>query len=148
MAKLYPYLTFKNTKEAQNYYEQVFQAKYCMRTPVSKEMASGLGLDETKLDETTMHGYMQVLGCEILMSDRFGDKPEFSETMSLCLDCDSEDASEFEKMENLYQQVIKDEATKIVFPFEKQFWGGAMGRVIDRYGVAWMFHAQPYSKLK
>ncbi|MBF2595491.1 VOC family protein, partial [Listeria welshimeri] len=29
----------------------------------------------------------------------------------------------------------------------EQFWGGKMGQFVDAYGISWMLHSQPYSKL-
>lgn len=36
----------------------------------------------------------------------------------------------------------------INMPFEEQFWDGAMGDFTDAYGIRWLLHAQPYSKMK
>lgn len=39
MTKLYPYIAFENTKEALEYYEEVFGATEINRLPVTKEQA-------------------------------------------------------------------------------------------------------------
>jgi PhnB protein len=50
-------------------------------------------------------------------------------------------------LEDLYKKVVEHKDIKITMPLDEQYWGGKMGCFIDKYGISWMLHSQPYSKL-
>ncbi|EUJ46993.1 VOC family protein [Listeria riparia] len=147
MAKLYPYLNFENAKESMDYYKDVFGATLLQRMPMDENMAKAWGVSTENLENTTIHGGFVVLGNTIFCSDRFGDADSFSSSVTLMLDFNSEDADDVAALDALYKRVTES-GVEIIDPLKEQFWGGKMGIIKDKYGLLWMFHAQPYSKLQ
>ncbi|MBC1474191.1 glyoxalase/bleomycin resistance/extradiol dioxygenase family protein [Listeria grandensis] len=146
MAKLYSYLSFDNAKESMDYYKEVFGATLLKRNPMDENMAKEWGMPTDNLENTTIHGGFVVLGNTIFCSDRFGEGEAFSSSVTLMLDFNSEDAEEVAALDKLYKAVTES-GVEIIDPLEEKFWGGKMGIIKDKYGLLWMFHAQPYSKL-
>ncbi|AQY50627.1 hypothetical protein PWEIH_15273 [Listeria weihenstephanensis FSL R9-0317] len=147
MAKLYSYLSFENAKESMEYYKEVFGATLLERNQMDENMAKEWGMSTENLEDTTIHGGFVVLGNTIFCSDRFGKGEPFSSSTTLMFDFNSEDAEEVAALDALYKNVT-DSGVEIIDPLEEKFWGGKMGIIKDKYGLLWMFHAQPYSKLK
>lgn len=148
LAKLSPYFTFENAMEAMDYYEKVFGATELFRMPVQKEMAAKYNVPLDQLETTTIHGSFSVEGNSIFCSDSFGNKSVPSEFVCMYLDFNSEDLEDEQRMFNLYNRVLEFGEVKVTMPLAMQFWGGKMGMFTDKYGVMWMLHSQPYSKLK
>ncbi|EOQ04471.1 VOC family protein [Bacillus cereus] len=147
MSKLSPYFAFENAKEAMAYYEKVFGATDLARLPVQKEMAAKFNITEEQLEDSTMHASFSIAGNVILCSDSFGRNVSPNEFVSMCIDFNSEDPTDEQKMVDLYNRVVDSGEVTLSVPLEKQFWGGKMGMFIDKYGVTWMLHSQPYSKM-
>ncbi|EUJ33601.1 hypothetical protein MFLO_00045 [Listeria floridensis FSL S10-1187] len=150
MANLYPYLNFENTKEALEYYEEVFGATNIMRMPVEKEQAKNFGMPEMSdeaLANTTIHGGFTVLGANLFCSDSFGRKLESGNQISIMLDVNSEDEKAAKEADEFFSKIAASNTVDVRMPFESQFWGGKMGEFVDKYGISWMLHSQPYSKL-
>ncbi|WP_260447885.1 VOC family protein [Listeria booriae] len=110
-------------------------------------MAKEWGLPTDNLENTTIHGGFVVLGNTIFCSDRTRDGEPFSSSVTVMLDFNSEDAEDVAALDSLYKQVTES-GVEIIDPLKEQFWGGKMGIIKDKYGLVWMFHAQPYSKLQ
>lgn len=149
MAKQFPYLSFSNAKTAIEYYEEVFHAKIVTRRTVSEEMAEQFGVSTENLENTTMHAAFTLLDDKItiLCSDRFGSQGEFTDVHAILLDFNSEDENDLQDMKNLYRKIEASGTCKIAMPLAEQFLGGSMAQFIDGYGITWMLHSQPYSKL-
>lgn len=148
MAKLYPYLSFENSKEALTYYEQVFGATNISRLPVGEEQAKDFGIPVDKLADTTMHGGFNVLGAELFCSDNFNREKQIGHQISILLDVNSEDELASKEAADFFEKVANSGTVTVNLPYEDQFWGGKMGQFTDQYGILWMVHAQPYSQLK
>lgn len=148
MAKLSPYFAFENAKEAMNYYERVFGATNLVRVPMKEEMATQFKVPEGQLENTTMHGSFSVEGNLILCSDSFGREIIPNEFVCLMIDFNSEDPDDEQRMMNLYNRVVNSGEVTVSMPLENQFWGGKMGTFTDKYGITWMLHSQPYSKIQ
>lgn len=146
MAQLYPYLNFENTKETLAYYEAVFGAKTLSRLPAGKEMLDAMSIT-LPVEETTMHAMFEIHGNHFMASDRFGKSAVIGDAISLMIDYNSEDMEDVEKMRTLYNRVVENGESTITMPLAEQFWGGSMAAFTDKYGVSWMLHSQPYSKL-
>ncbi|MBC1371703.1 VOC family protein [Listeria booriae] len=147
MANFYAYLNFENAKESMDYYKDAFGATLLQRMPMDENMAKEWGISTDNLANTTIHGGFVVLGNTIFCSDRFGDGEPFSSSVTLMLDFNSEDAEDVAALDALYKRVTES-GVEIIDPLKEQFWGGKMGIIKDKYGLLWMFHAQPYSKLQ
>lgn len=147
MAQLSTYISFDNAKEAIEYYENFFLAKDSFRMPIeNEEMAKSMGYTGN-IENSTMHGGFFIHGNLVLCSDRMKYKEDkITRAMSLIFDYNSEDEEEVKMMEELYNSIIKADGITIDLPLAEQFWGGKMGSVIDKFGVSWMLHSQPYSK--
>lgn len=148
MANVHPYLSFNNTKEALDYYKEVLGATNIYRVPVSVEQAEQFGITDEKLDLATMHSQFDILGTTIMAADNFSDDILSYSGFSILLDLNSEDDQELNKAKIFWRNATESGQVKVNMPFEEQFWGGAMGDFIDKYGVRWLLHAQPYSKIK
>lgn len=147
MPKLMNYLSFDNANKAIKYYEEVFSAKVLGKINMTQEQLDMYKIDK-KPEDTVMHASMSILGNTINCSDNMMGTSTFTNAMSLLLDFNSEDDIEMQKLEELYALVSTHKDTKILMPLDDQFWGGKMGMVTDAYGIQWMFHAQPYSKIE
>ncbi|WP_099223889.1 VOC family protein [Listeria costaricensis] len=147
MANLYPYLAFERAKEALAYYEKVFGATNITRVPVTEEQAKQFGLPAEELDNLTMHAGFTILGTELFCADSFGNQIAPSRQISLMLDVNSEDAAAAKEADDFFENVAASPDVDVTMPFEEQFWGGKMGQFTDKYGITWMIHSQPYSKL-
>ena len=77
-AKIYPYLTFENAREAMHYYVEQFGAEIIYRQPLSAEQAENLGLALDDLDTTTARTENRLCRCNDGQSpDFFADFPAF-----------------------------------------------------------------------
>lgn len=148
MAKLYPYLTYNNSKEALDYYERVFGATDILRVTPQEEQAEEFKVAVDELDNMTIHAKFSILGTDLFCSDCFGYEMTSGNQISIMLDVNSEDPEAVIEAEAFYQRIVESDTVTISMPYESQFWGGKMGSFTDPYGIAWMLHSQPYSKVQ
>ena len=94
-----------------------------------------------------MHSQFDVLGTTITAADNFHCDDLSYTGFSILLDLNSEDAVAFKEAQTFWNHAAKSGEVNVNMPFEEQFWGGAMGDFFDKYGVKWLLHAQPYSKI-
>lgn len=121
MANIHPYLSFNNTKEALEYYEEVLGAAHIVRLPVSQEQADQFGVPLDKLEETTMHSQFDILGTTVMAADNFhGDALSYT-GFSILLDLNSEDEVALKKAQDFWDPVAKSDEVEINMPFEEQF---------------------------
>ena len=148
MAKIHPYLTFNNTKEALDYYKAVLGATHISRMPVAAAQAVQFGVPLEKAAVLTMHSQFDILGSTIMAADNFMKvDPLVYDAVSILIDLDSEDETALAEADAFWDKAVESGTVTVNLPFETQFWGGKMGDFTDKYGVRWMLHAQPYSKL-
>ncbi|CAJ1181540.1 hypothetical protein CPR19088_GLDEOEPO_01522 [Companilactobacillus paralimentarius] len=146
-SQIYPYLAFKNAKEAIEYYQAVFGATEVYRLSPQLEQASQFNISEgTDLDNLTMHAGFTILGMKIECSDAFNGNAEPSGQVSLLLDINSEDPESAQAADDFYKHLKESQQVDITMPFAEQFWGGKMGGFTDKYGINWMLHTSPWSK--
>jgi PhnB protein len=155
IAKIYPYMNYENSKEAIEYNEKYFNAKIIERNPFTIEMLQGhksilekIESGQLKIEDTTIHAMFNIADATFMASDAFDENSVKAGNVNLLLDFDSEDADQVSQMEEIFQMAATHPETKITMQLEEQFWGGKMGTLIDKYQITWLFHAQPYSKLK
>ncbi|WP_201748771.1 VOC family protein [Staphylococcus delphini] len=142
MTKLYPYIAFENTKEALEYYEEVFGATEINRLPVTKEQAGHFGLSQEDVTDATMHAEFTIASTQLFASDSFSKAASISGAISLMLDYDVNVAEDAQEIEALYDRVKDHDSITVEMPLAEQFWGGKMGVFTDRYGIRWMIHGQ------
>ena len=148
MANVHPYLALNNTKEALEYYKEVLGATNVSRMPVAPEQAEQFGVSAEMAAEMTMHSQFEVLGTTIMAADNFSNEELAYTGVSILLDLNSEDEEAMKSAQDFWNHLVESGKVTINLPFEEQFWGGAMGDFTDAYGVRWMLHAQPYSKIE
>lgn len=136
-AEIYPFLTFKNAKEAMNYYVQEFGASVVSRFPLTSEQANNLGLEPEDLDDTTAYGEMEIAGHLIMCSDATMLAPQASSIVSLMLDFhgDSNAAKE------LFDHLAASDQQKVTLPFGPHQFRDELGMIVDAYGITWMISA-------
>lgn len=141
MAKIIPYMTFKNSLESIEYYKKIFGNDILVdRKELNKKMAKFLN---TKNDQNrTIHGVFTIAKNLIMFSDNFTDNEISPMTILINFNADKKD--EFMQAEKIMNNAKKMNV-KITMPFEKQNWGGAMGAFIDKYNHTWMIHAESFS---
>lgn len=137
-AKLYPYITFTNAKEALTYYQEIFGATDVFREPVSEDQAEYYGLLDTNLTDTTFHGGFSVAGTQVLCSDAFMADPQPSSIISILLDFDEDDADDVRTAQDLFKKVTDSETVRVTLPYSTQTFGGKMAQFVDRYGITWI----------
>ncbi|GGB06758.1 VOC family protein [Macrococcus hajekii] len=140
MASLIPYLSFENTKEALTYYEDVFGATDINRVPVGREQADQFGVDPDKAEEMTMHSEFEVGGQKLYAADRFSETGDFNRSISLSLNFDQQNPDEVKRFDDIFTKIAAHPDTEVAMPLGKQFWGGMMGALTDKYGINWMFN--------
>ncbi|UEX89413.1 VOC family protein [Staphylococcus ratti] len=142
MTSLYPYLSFENTKEALQYYEEVFGATDVLRLPLGEEQASQFGIDPEKASEATMHSEFSVANVQLFASDSFSGNDKINSAISLMLNYDINNKTDEKEIQDLYDRVKDHPSITVEMPFEAQLWGGKMGVLKDQYGVRWMLHGE------
>ncbi len=147
MAQIYPYLSFENAKEALEYYEEFFGATNIRRVKVEPNQAEEFNVPLDKIDDATMHAEFRILGAELYCSDSFGNDVGPTRQISIMLDVNWEDEKALKESNDFFDKLAKSGQVEISMPYEEQFWGGKMGQFVDKYGITWMLHAQPYSEV-
>ena len=146
-SQIYPYLAFKNTKEAIEYYQDAFGAIDVYRLSPQPEQAKQFGLPEgADLESMTMHAGFTILGMKVECADAFTGDAEPSGQISLLLDINSEDPESSKAADEFYKHLEESGQVDITMPFAEQFWGGKMGGFTDKYGINWMLHTSPWSQ--
>ena len=136
-AKIYPYLTFENAREAMHYYVEQFGAEIIYRQPLSAEQAENLGLALDDLDATTAHGEFSIVGQKIVCADATMGNPQTSSLISLLLDFGGEEAGAKE----LFDRLAASDAQRVTLPFGPHELGGNLGQIVDQYGITWLISA-------
>lgn len=133
-AKIYPYLTFENAKEAMDYYVQNFGAEILYHQPLSEEQAENIGLSTDDLATTTAYGEFSVAGQKIVCADATMGNPQTSTLISIMLSFgdEKEDARQF------FKQLADSDDQRVTVPFGNWILGSMMGQIVDHYGLTWI----------
>ncbi len=146
-SQIYPYLAFKNAKEALKYYQEVFGATEIYRLSPQPQQTEQFDIPEgTDLDNLTMHAGFTILGMKLECADAFNGDTNPSEQVSLLLDINNEDPESAQAADEFYEHLVQSKRVTINMPFAEQFWGGKMGSFTDKYGINWMLHTSPWSQ--
>lgn len=124
------YLTFDgNCEEALNFYKEVFDGEIVVIMRYSEGppeyMVEG---KEDKIMHTTLSFGN---GCELKASDTFHKPVVKGNAYTVSILADDE-----EHGEQLFGKLSK--GGSIEMPFQKVFWGGKFGNLVDQFGVQWM----------
>ena len=134
-AKIYPYLTFKNAKEAMDYYVQTFGAEITYHQSFNKEQAENLGMatDDESLQQTTLRGEFTIAGQKVICADATMGTPQSSARVSLMLDFDDASAAR-----QLFDRLAGSDDQRVTVPFGDWMFNSQMGQVVDKYGITWL----------
>lgn len=149
MVKLFPYITFENTKEAMMYYEKVFGATNLIRVPLQKEVAVKFyNFSENQIENMTLHGSFSIEDNVVICSDSFGRKTSSDGFVSILLHFNSEDVIDSNRLINLYNRLAESGEVVVMMPLEEQPSGEKTAILTDKYNITWLLHSQPYSKMQ
>lgn len=135
-AKIYPYLTFENAKEAMDYYVQDFGAKITYHQPLNEQQAENLGMpvDTSSLEQTTLRGEFMVAGQKIICADATMGNPQTSTLISVMLDFDDDESG----ARQLFEKLAQSDNQRVTVPFGNWMLGSKMGQIVDKYGITWL----------
>lgn len=135
-AKIYPYLTFENAKEAMNYYVQDFGAEITYHQPLNAKQAEDLGMtaDSETLKKTTLRGEFKIAGQKIICADATMSNPQTSTLISVMLDFADDEAG----AQQLFNRLANSDNQRVTVPFGNWMLGSKMGQVVDKYGITWL----------
>ncbi|MGM9907443.1 VOC family protein [Limosilactobacillus sp.] len=144
-AKIYPYLTFKNAKEAMDYYVQAFGAEITYHQSFNEEQAENLGMatDDESLQKTTLRGEFTIAGQKIICADVTMGTPQSSALVSIMLNFD--DAAQARQ---LFDRLAGSDDQRVTVPFGNWMFDSKMGQVVDKYGITWLITAAANSPQK
>lgn len=133
-AKIIPYLTFENAKEAMDYYVATFGAEIISRHPLSEAQATSLGLEIDDLATTTAQGELTIAGQKVLCADALMTAPQASALVSILLDFDGDEGA----AKAFFGRLAAAEDLRVTIPFGPHQFSGQLGQVVDRYGITWL----------
>lgn len=133
-AKIYPYLTFENAKEAMDYYVQNFGAQIIHHQPLSEKQAESIGLTTDDLAATTLYGELSIAGQKIVCADATMGNPQTSTLISIMLNFGADKGA----AQQLFTQLANSGEQRVTVPFGNWILGGMMGQVVDHYGITWL----------
>lgn len=134
MAQLNPYLSFDgNCREAMNFYKDCFGGELHLQTVEElPEMAARM---PAEMAGHILHSSLSSGGIVIMASDLNREIPAEGNTISLLLNCQSE-----EELNTLFSKLSKD--GKVIEPIGDMPWGARYGELKDKYGKLWALNLQ------
>jgi PhnB protein len=133
MAKLNPYLSFENCREAMNFYKECLGGELVLQT-VGESPAMAAQMPPEMRDHI-LHSTLTVGDIVIMASDMSKGKRMEGNTVQLCINCDSETqiADYFSKL---------SAGGTIDDPLIDMPWGAIYGAITDKYGKHWVLNFQ------
>jgi PhnB protein len=126
---IYPYVLFKDTQEAVDYYISVFGGEV-IYTMYGKDIPD---CPEDQL-ETIYHLQYKLHGHQLYFSDSQNDSETIDHgRIMLHLDFENRD-----DMEKAYQNMAKDGG--VIQELGETHWGAVFGVIKDKYDVVWQYH--------
>lgn len=135
--RFFPFLIFKDAKEALEYYQEEFGAKVLFRQPMTEEQLERLGIQVDNLENTTAHAEFSIAGQVIICADATMGEPQSSSQVALVLDFGDDMAA----AEQLFDQLASSDLQRVTLPFGPHQLGGKMGYLVDHYGITWVICA-------
>ncbi|MGV0168327.1 VOC family protein [Furfurilactobacillus sp. WILCCON 0119] len=126
------------------YYQEIFGADHLFRIPLTEDAANELGLIDSNLEETTMHGGFQIMGTQILCSDDFMNQPQHATNIAIMLDFDADDRDDAVTAETFFTRVANSQRVRVTAPYAKAYFSGKRGEFTDEYGVNWIVSCRPH----
>lgn len=127
--QLNPYINFKdNTREAMEYYKDVFGGKLTMAT--FKEFHASKSPNE---DDKIMHAELRADNGITIMASDTPDRMEYQPGTNYSMSLSGENESELTN----YFKMLSENGT-VTQPLTKANWGDTFGMVTDQFGVSWL----------
>lgn len=137
MSKMIPYLGFGGKcREAMNFYNDAIGGTLELQT-VGESAAKGMMSE--KYNDQIIHSSLQKGDMVLYASDMVRGAMVNGNTMTICVDSDSE-AETREMFEKL------SAGGTISDPLQVAFWGGLFGGFTDKYGIQWAFNCLSVNK--
>jgi PhnB protein len=135
-AKIYPYLTFENAREAMDYYVQDFGAEITYHQSLNEQQAESLGMpaDSDSLSQTTLRGEFKIAGQKIICADATMGTPQTSTLVLVMLDFNGDE----DGAKQLFDRLAASKNQRVTIPFGNWILGSKMGQVVDKYGITWL----------
>ena len=132
MAQINPYLSFEgNCVEVMNFYNDCLGGELTIQLVKDSPVANQV---PATMQDQVMHSSIALNGAVLLMgSDMRREKLNGGNTISICVNCDSE-----EQIRSFFKKF--SEGGKIIDPLQGSFWGASFGALIDKYDKQWMFN--------
>ena len=133
MAKLNPYLSFENCREAMIFYKDCLGGELVMQTVgESPAMAAQM---PPEMKDHILHATLTTGDMVIMASDLSKGKRMEGNTVQLCINCDSET-----QIDDYFAKLSA--GGSINDPLMDMPWGGRYGAVTDKFGKRWVFNYQ------
>jgi len=131
MAKLNPYLTFSNCREAMTFYKDCLGGELVFQTVGEMpEMAAKMPPD---MKDSILHSTLTSGDLVIMASDLSKSKMVDGNTVTLAIMCTSE-----EEINSLFTKLSA--GGEITDPLMNAPWGAIFGAITDKYGKHWLFN--------
>jgi PhnB protein len=131
MTQINAYLTLNgNCREAMTFYNECLEGELTMQTVEDSPIASQMPAHTLK---QILHASLVKDGLVIMASEMSREKPVNGNTISLCLQCSSED-----EIQNFFSKLSS--GGKIIDPLKEQFWGSKYGELRDKFGITWLLN--------
>ncbi|MEO8568785.1 MAG: VOC family protein [Ginsengibacter sp.] len=131
MARLNSYLTFTdNCREAMNFYKDCLGGELTFMTVGESPMASMM---PASYKDSILHSSLTIGGNMLMGSDMRKSTPIDGDTITLCLNCESE-----EELTKFYNNLSAGGTIKE--PLGEMPDGAKIGALKDKYNKSWMFY--------
>lgn len=138
---LIPYLVFENTKEALEYYRNVFGAADVVRISLCEEQTMDFGVS---ISNKTIHSQFKILGITIMAADSFGKDSSPLKNFPVLLDIKLEKNESMAKIKEFWDGIIDSEGIIIKKTLQRQTRKNFRGAFIDTYGIYWILNVEVY----
>jgi PhnB protein len=131
MARLTAYLNFNGKcKDAMTFYQSCLGGELIMQKISESPMAAQL---PSEIGANILHSSLTNESLELMASDMMGSGLVNGNTVTLLLQCGSE-----EEIELFFGNLSS--GGKITTPLHQSFWGARYGELVDKFGMSWMLN--------
>jgi PhnB protein len=131
MTQINAYLTLNgNCREAMTFYKECLGGELTMQAVEDSPIASQMPAHTLK---QILHASLVKDGLVIMASEMAREKPVNGNTISLCLQCSSE-----EEIQTYFTKLSS--GGKIIDSLKEQFWGSKYGELKDKFGINWVLN--------
>ena len=131
MTTINAYLNFNGqTREAMSFYKDCLGGELVMQKIAESPMAARM---PSEMGAKILHSSLVKKSLVLMASDMMGNKIVNGNSISLCVNCCSE-----EEISSFFHKLSV--GGRIVEPLHQSFWGATFGSLTDKYGITWIFN--------